>query len=77
MSTKRHKKCGSSEVWGLVGKKTVFFFWGFRRKERRKKEMDAVLASANDGNHAFQRFQSWRHYPVGYEVFGMEVKSIN
>ena len=71
MCQQKAQKCGSSGVW--LKKKSFLF----RRKESRKKTMDAVFASANDGNHAFQRVQSWRHYPVGYEVSGMEVKSPN
>lgn len=71
---KRHKHVVvlSSGVW--LEKKLLFCS---AEKKSRKKKMDAVLASANDGNHAFQPFQSWRHYPVGYEVSGMEVKSPN
>lgn len=63
MCQQKAQKCGSSGVWL---EKNCF---SVPQKKCRKKTMDAVLASANDGNHAFQRFQSWRHYPLGYEGF--------
>ena len=73
---KKAQTCGIVGIVGIVGKK-LLFFCSAAKKKRRKKKMDAALACANDGNHAFQRFQSWRHCPVGYEVSGMEVKSTN
>ena len=50
----------------------------FRKKKTQKRKwMQFGLVQIMMGIMLFQRFQSWRHYPFGYEVSGMEVMSTN
>ena len=71
MCQQKAQKCGSSGVWL---EKNCF---SVPQKKCRKKTMDAVLASAMMGIMLSNVSKSWRHYPLGYEVFSAWKSSLS